>query len=102
MPVRAVHPEFGVTDELLSELQKDANHVPFLQNVNDFPLLVQYGQEDRLIPIEEVRKIFKRVRGSYVNPERLKLVDFGNTGHETPMEMFLQAEEWFAHYLKGS
>jgi len=101
--IQAVYPEFGVTDELLSELQKDASHEPFLQNVNDdFPLLVQYGQEDPLIPIEGVRKIFTRVRGSYVNPERLKLVDFANTGHETPVEMFLQAEEWFAHYLKGS
>jgi alpha-beta hydrolase superfamily lysophospholipase len=99
--IQAVYPEFGVTDELLSELQSTASHEPFLQHVIDFPLLVQYGQEDRLISIDGVRQLFHEVSENYAKPERLELIEYPHTGHETPPGMFAQAELWFDKYLKG-
>ena len=53
--IQQVHPEFGVTDELVSTLATVSGGSPFLEYVIDFPLLVQHGQLDPLIPISGVR-----------------------------------------------
>jgi hypothetical protein len=44
--------------------------------VQDFPLLLQYGKADPILPIAEVRRMFEGLRRSYTDPEKLALIDY--------------------------
>jgi len=97
--VQRLFPDFGVTDELIAALSARSRSMPFLEGVSDFPLLMQYGKVDPLIPIEEVRCLYREVKRSYTNPGMIELVEYEDTGHETPAGMYAQARRWFAKYL---
>jgi hypothetical protein len=97
--VRQYYPHFGVTDELIARLAEIGRTQPFLANVTDFPLLMQYGQADAIIPISEVRRLYQQVKEGYTQPEKIALVEYENSGHATPPAMFERAEAWFSRYL---
>jgi uncharacterized protein len=97
--IQPLYPHFGVTDDLIEALNRWGHGRPLLENVRDFPLLWQYGQADPIIPIERVREAYQAVRGRYAHPEWIELVEYPNTGHETPAEMVTRALGWFKKFL---
>jgi uncharacterized protein len=96
------YPDFGVTEALVAHMERAHTTRPFLAGVIDFPLLMQYGQDDPIVPIEEVRRLVQQVKRRYTRPERIGFVEHAHTGHETPAEMLLLAGQWFEKYLKSS
>ena len=60
---------------------------------------MQYGKADPLIPIDEIRRLYREVKHSYTNPEMIELMEYEDTGHETPAGMYMQASKWFRKYL---
>jgi dienelactone hydrolase len=94
-----LYPEFGVTEELLAEFEKNTPQTHFLEGVVDFPLLMLYGQADPIIPIDEVRKVHAEACQRYTRPERLVLREFAGVGHAATPEMLAQALEWLAAHL---
>jgi alpha-beta hydrolase superfamily lysophospholipase len=97
--IQEIYPQFGVTGALIDSLGQHGRSKPFLQNLNEFPLLMLYGKNDPIIPIERVREVFQTVQLGYKQPEKLRLEEFDHAGHETPAEMYARAAEWFVKYL---
>jgi predicted esterase len=60
---------------------------------------MQYGVDDPIVPIEEVRLLFQKVQSQYTSPERILLVEYPHTGHETPPAMIERALAWFEQNL---
>ena len=56
---------------------------PFLDGVYDFPLLLQYGDADPLIPVEVVRQVPAQVRDRWGDPDKLVLRTYPGVGHLT-------------------
>jgi uncharacterized protein len=94
-------PEFGVTEEMITLTSQTASDDPFLPGVVDFPLLLQYGQADPIVPIAEIRRLYNQVRTGYTRTELISLVEYAHTGHETPPIMFESARKWFEKHLKS-
>jgi len=97
--VQKLFPDFGVTDELIAALSVTSRSLPFLEGVSDFPLLMQYGQADPLIPVDEVRRLYQEVKHRYTNPAMIEFIEYKDVGHETPPAMYAQASKWFRKYL---
>ncbi len=95
------YPEFGVTEAMIAVVEQRTAAEAFLEGVADFPLLMQYGQTDPIVPIQEVRRVYQQLKERYTRPELLELVEYPQTGHETPPAMFERAWEWLEKYLKG-
>lgn len=100
--VMQIYPDFGLTEALVSRMEREVPAIPFLEGLADLPLLMQYGQDDPIVPIEEVHRLYQKVKGNYAHPERIELVEYPNTGHETPPAMFDRAWLWLDQYLKGN
>lgn len=94
------YPEFGVSEALIVRMEQELRSEVFLDCVADFPLLMQYGQEDPIVPIEEVRRLYQTVQRQYTHPELIKLIEYPQTSHETPPAMFERGMDWFEEYLK--
>ena len=92
-------PHFGVTDEFITFIESLAPQFPFLEGVKDFPLLIQNGAQDPIIPIDEVRKMVTKARMNYSKPELLELIDYPEYGHDNPLIMYQKAIEWFRKTL---
>ncbi len=97
--IQRLFPDFGVTEELIATLSAASRSTPFLEGVRDFPLLMQYGKADPLIPIEEVRRLYREIKRGYTDPSMIELIEYDDTGHETPAGMYAQASRWFGKYL---
>lgn len=100
--VQTLFPHFGVTDDLIASLGRQAQSALFLEPLSDFPLLWQYGKADPIIPIERVREVFQAVQLGYTRPELMVLVEYENCGHETPAEMYARGHVWFRKFLSTS
>jgi pimeloyl-ACP methyl ester carboxylesterase len=97
-----LYPAFGVNQEMIQAAQeflRTSPPPPFLDGIRDFPLLMQYGQSDPLIPIDAVREVFSLASQGYQQKDLLQLVEYEACGHETPPAMYTRAVEWFARYL---
>ncbi len=94
-------PEFGVTAAVLDAVEQRARAEVFLEGLSDFPLLMQYGQADPIVPIEEIRRVHRQIESQYTRPDLLKLDEYPNTAHETPPLMFERAWQWLEKYLKS-
>lgn len=94
------YPEFGVTEAMVAVVEQRTSTEVFLEGVSDFPLLMQYGQADPIVPIEEVRRVYQQIKDRYTRPELLELIEYPQIGHETPAAMFTPAWAWFEKYLK--
>jgi dienelactone hydrolase len=92
------YPAFVVTDELVAS-SKPIESMLFLEGVRDFPLLMQYGEADPLVPVEDVRALHGQVRQNYADQEKITLLTYPGVGHETPAGMYARALEWFKKYL---
>jgi predicted esterase len=97
--IMQVYPEFGVTEQLIAENEQVTSRQPFLQGVTDFPLLMQYGVDDPIVRIEDVRLMYRQVKEQYHQKDLLRLIEYEHTGHETPHEMIIQAQRWMQTYL---
>jgi uncharacterized protein len=98
--VMLLYPEFGITEEFLDQAAAVVETRPFLSGVADFPLLMQYGKQDPIIPLWEVHKIYEQVRQAYTRPERIVLSEYDGCGHETPPAMYADALRWFCRWDK--
>jgi hypothetical protein len=94
-------PEFGVTEAMVAIAEQRTADEAFLEGVSDFPLLMQYGQADPIVPIEEVRRVYQQIKSQYICPDLLELVEYPNAGHETPPPMFERAWQWLEKHLKS-
>lgn len=47
------------------------NYVPlnYVQNLNDFSLLMLNGKENKIIPVNEVKKVYVKLQSNYDNKE---------------------------------
>jgi pimeloyl-ACP methyl ester carboxylesterase len=93
--IRQLYPQFGITDELLAKAAEIVQNRPFLAGLRDFPLLMQYGKQDPIVPIAEVRKVYEQIRRGYGQADRLRLTEYEPCGHETPPAMYEEALAWF-------
>ncbi|MCU0522935.1 MAG: alpha/beta hydrolase [Anaerolineae bacterium] len=95
---RPLYPSFGVTDEMIREAEQ-IPYPPFLEGVDDFPLLMQYGEADPLIPIDAIREIHAQVSAHSTGPAKLVVRTYPDVGHETPPRMVAEAMAWLARYV---
>jgi uncharacterized protein len=96
--LHTLYPDYGITNEMVAE----AHHIespPFLAGVSDFPLLGLYGEDDPLIPVGSVRKMFEAARWRYTEPEMLSLLTFPGIGHLVSRPMIFQAHNWLQRYI---
>jgi predicted esterase len=96
--IRQLFPQFGITEEFLEKAAKIVQNRPFLAGLQDFPLLMQYGKQDPIVPIDEVRKVYEQIRREYRQPGLLRLTEYEPCGHETPPAMFEDALAWFRQW----
>ena len=95
------YPEFGVSEALIAKMEHELRPIIFLDGVSDFPMLMQYGQEDPIVPIEHVRQLYQAVKSHYAHSERIILVEYPKTGHEIPPAMLERGRQWFDEFLKS-
>jgi dienelactone hydrolase len=93
--VMRLYPDFGITEEFLAQATATIQTRPFLAGVSDFPLLMQYGKQDPIVPVEEVRQVYAQVRQAYCQPDKIRLMEYEGCGHETPPAMYADALSWF-------
>jgi uncharacterized protein len=98
--VMQLYPDFGITEEWLEQAKTGIQNRPFLTRISDFPLLMQYGRQDPIIPIDEVRKVYAHVSQGYHEPDRIILKEYEGCGHETPPAMYIDALSWFQRWGK--
>jgi len=77
----------------------DAEPLRHLENLADFPLLVQNGVDDEIIPIEEIRDFRKKLSPLYTKKENVRFIEYYNIGHEATDEMIRNAIDWFDIYV---
>lgn len=94
-----IYPEFGVTEALIDAARQQVPSQDFLAGTAEIPLLLQYGQDDPIVPIELVRAAVERRRMECRRPEQLVLIEYPQTMHQATAEMFAQAARWFAAHL---
>ena len=95
---RPLYPAFGVTDAMIAQAES-VPYPPFLGGVQDFPLLLQYGEADPLIPVEAIRSVHAEVRERWGDPTKLALRTYPGAGHETPPQMLADAFAWLERHL---
>jgi len=78
---------------------EQVSYPPFLDGVCDFPLLLQYGEADPLIPIEAIRQVHAQVRDRWGERDKGVLRTYPGVGHETPPRMVAEAIAWLMRYL---
>jgi uncharacterized protein len=96
--VQTLYPAWGVTDAAIVEAQ-EVESLPFLEGMHDLPLRVQLGEADPLVPIDDMRVLYANVGAAYADKELFSLLTYPGVGHETPVEMYVRALEWFNRYL---
>ncbi len=87
-----------MTDEIVAAA-KIIESLPFLEDVSDFPLLLQYGEDDPLIPVADIRALYGQIRENYAHPDLISLLTYPHVGHEAPPPMLAQAFAWFKRCL---
>ena len=80
-------------------LPRDPDRLALLEGVRDFPILMQYGEEDPLIPVDRVRETYLRVRAGYTEPEKLVMHTYPGVGHEVSPRMLAEALQWLRRYV---
>ncbi|MBN1525066.1 MAG: dienelactone hydrolase family protein [Spirochaetales bacterium] len=83
------------------KLKKIAREEParFLDAIADFPLLVQNGVDDELMPIEDLRDFAGKAQLIYTKKECFAFHDYYDIGHEATDAMIETAIEWCKKYL---
>lgn len=71
-----------------------------LSQLRDFPLLILNTELDDRMPVESVRRFFRRLREQYSRPELVQMIEYPGIGHERTPEMLVEAVGWFKKYLK--
>jgi uncharacterized protein len=96
--VQTLYPAWGITDTTV-EAGRAVEVLPFLAGLCDFPLRAHLGEADPLVPIEDMRAIYAGVQAGYSDKHLFSLVTYPGVGHETPVEMYDSALEWFNRHL---
>jgi predicted esterase len=96
--IRPLYPHFGITNELLAKAAETVQNRSFLADLRDFSLLMQYGKQDPIVPIDEVRKVYEQIRRGYGQADKLRLTEYEPCGHETPPAMYEEALAWFRQF----
>ena len=63
-------------------------------------LLALAGERDELIPADDLRDFFGRLRQASADPWRHRLNVYPNVGHEVTQEMLATAVEWLGRHLR--
>ena len=58
-----------------------------------------HGDRDGLVPIEGQRIFYSKIKESYDNPKRIKLIEYPNLNHFVTTNMMEEAIYWFYKYL---
>jgi len=69
------------------------------RNINELPLLIQSGELDDRIPLDEVVKSYDELREMYSDKTRIDHRIVKGIGHRTAPEMLLNAMGWFVKHL---
>lgn len=72
----------------------------YAQNLNDFSLLILNGKEDKIMPVNEVKKAYARLESNYDNKELIKFIEYEGVGHVVTDEMLEEAYEWIESMLR--
>lgn len=85
----------------MNALQKISDNFqqPKLEELCGVPILMLNGTEDPLIPINEVRKSYKKLKEICKGKSLVELIEYPNTGHTVNWEMSLEIANWFEKYL---
>jgi len=95
---KPLYPEFRITDEQVAAVLP-SGMLPFLPGVSDFPILMQYGEADPLIPVGDVRLLHAQTVQNYSDENKLTLLTYPGVGHEVTAEMAARGLAWFNEYL---
>ena len=100
--IRRQSPEFdaAITDAVQREIEEHDPFSTLSESLRDFPLLMLSAEDDELMPIDSVRRFYRRLRQGYTRPELLRLEVYTENGHMTSEEMMQSSVEWARHYLQ--
>lgn len=65
----------------------------------DRALLMANAEDDPIVQIECARRLHSALLPHYTRPERLKLSEYANTGHNVPPAMWAEAVAWLRRWL---
>jgi len=85
-------------DERLKGITQN-DPVRLLKRLADFPLLIQNGVDDEVMPIEEIREFRKKLEPRYRKKELIEFIEYYNVGHEATDEMICRAAEWIRAHV---
>jgi len=65
------------------------------------PLLALAGERDALIPVDDLRAFFGRLRQGSAEPERHRLIVYPEVGHTLTEDMFAAGIDWLRRHLRA-
>lgn len=71
----------------------------YLKNFNDFSLLMLNGKEDKIMPVNEVKKAYVKLQSNYDHKELIKFIEYEDVGHVVTEEMLEEAYKWIQKHI---
>lgn len=78
---------------------KTIEPINYVNNFNDFPLLILNGKMDKLIPINDVRNSYTELQRNYDNKQLIKFIEYEEVGHTVTTEMLEEAYRWIKVHI---
>jgi len=84
-----------------TEIDRIKNRQPLSEilELKNFPLCLINAEDDPIMPIQPVRKLYRNLHHSYTDKDALKFHIYRNTGHQTTSDMMKESVEWMQKWL---